>query len=49
MSSEVAKMGFFTATFLPNKVASYTTLSAPIITILYTLDTQYNHIQSTQI
>lgn len=33
MSSEVDKMGFFTATFLPNKVASYTTLSVPIITI----------------
>ena len=33
MSSEVDKMGFFTATFLPNKVASYTTLSAPIIAI----------------
>lgn len=31
ISSEVDKMGFFTATFLPSRIASYTTLSAPVI------------------
>lgn len=29
MSSEVDKMGFFTANFLPSRIASHTTLSAP--------------------